>query len=540
MRHHLRLMRCCLLILLLWAASLGSAWAHASLVESRPTDGAALADPPAQVVLRFDEPVTPLSLTVVGPAGDIALSGPIEADGLSLRASLPPGLARGTYIAAWRVVSADGHPIGGALAFGIGATPVSGVALPVTTDDRWVLAAELLRFLLYMGFAVGAGGALFRALVDEPSRRLRHGMAVAAGVGVLAALGSLGVAGATLRAGSFPDALLDPATWQAATVSTASQRAFVVAGGLALAAMALATPGRFAVWFGSLGAVLAAIGLGLSGHAALGGWRVQALLAAHALTAAYWLGAFVPLLAALAERGSAALPVVRRFAALAIPAAALLLLTGVIQAALHMRSFEALIGSAYGRLVLAKTVAAVLLVLLAALNRLWLTPALAAGGAPALSRSIRAEIGIATAILALTAMLGVTPPHPAGSSEHGDHGASHSPAAVSGIAIATQTSDAHFLLEVTPALAGPNQITLRTERPAGGALVSQEVWLDLAQANAGIAGLRRPMRVEAPGVYRYDGSELAVPGRWTARMEVLVSDFEQISTTLSFDVAPAR
>jgi copper transport protein len=538
-RHLLRRLGRCLLVLLLGAASHGSAWAHASLVEATPADRAVLDDTPAQVVLRFDEAVTPLSLTVVGPAGDIALPGSIEVAGQTLRASLPRGLARGTYVVTWRVVSADGHPIGAALAFGIGSAP--GIVAPAAAADaRWVLMAEVLRFLLYAGLAIGAGGALFRAVVAEPSAPMRRAMAGAALIGMLVALGGLGVAGATLKAAVYPVALLDPATWQAATVSTAFPRALMTSGGLALTAAALVVPGRLAAWFGSLGAVMAAAGLSLSGHAAIGGWPVQFLLAAHVLAAAYWLGSFLPLLAALKDDGRAALPVVRRFAALAIPAVGVLLLTGAIQAALHMRGWEALFEIDYGRLVLAKGIGATILLLFAALNRWRLTPALHAGGALALRRSIRAEAAVAGIVLGITAVLGVTPPHAAHGPGHEGHGAGHGDTSAPGVVIATQIPEAQFLLEVTPAMAGPNRITLRIERSTGGPLVSQEVWLELAQADAGIAGLRRQMHAEAAGVYRYEGSELAVPGRWTARVEVLVGDFDQLASSLSFDVAPRR
>ncbi|MBK3804467.1 hypothetical protein GAY33_36175 [Azospirillum brasilense] len=57
-----------------WVAALmllslsAPALAHAVLVESAPEDGARLDSPPAEAVLRFNEPVRPVSGTLVAVA----------------------------------------------------------------------------------------------------------------------------------------------------------------------------------------------------------------------------------------------------------------------------------------------------------------------------------------------------------------------------------------------------------------------------------------------------------------------------------------
>ncbi|MBL6080124.1 copper resistance protein CopC [Belnapia sp. T18] len=115
-------MRLLALLLAAWLASPGAVRAHAALVATMPEDGASLAEAPSEVTLRFDEVVTPLSLRIVGPDG-VALALPgLPGPGAVLSARLPPGLGRGVYLLDWRVVSTDGHPVAGALAFGVGAT----------------------------------------------------------------------------------------------------------------------------------------------------------------------------------------------------------------------------------------------------------------------------------------------------------------------------------------------------------------------------------------------------------------------------------
>ncbi|MCR0982651.1 copper resistance CopC/CopD family protein [Roseomonas populi] len=531
----LRLLRAAWAALLLCTVPLGGALAHAALVAASPEDGATLAEVPRSVTLRFDEAVTLIGLRIAGPAGEVAQPAPAEAGGDTVRASLPPGLATGTYLVSWRVISADGHPIGGTLAFGLGSAPVPATTPAGAGMGGWTAAAEVLRFLLLSAFALGGGGALFRALVQAPPPSLRRWLAAASLVGVVAAAATIGFQGGAMEDAPFPGGLADPATWRAALGSTVAGRAAVTAAGLLVVAGSLLLPAGSAALLGAAGSAVAAIGLSLSGHAAAGGWPVQALLALHALAAAYWLGAFLPLLALLSMGRLGALPAVRRFSSIAIPTVAVLILSGAAQAALHLGEWRGLLGSFYGRLVVAKAVGAVLLLLLALLNRLFLTPRLSTGASTALSRSIRLEVVLGAVLLGVTAVLGMTSPHPGAVHAHAhDHGVPSRQGAI----VATQVAGLDALLEVRPARPGTNTITLRLEQGDGSPARPQEVSIELSQPAAGVVGLRRRMRAEAPGQFLYQGPELALAGRWVARVEILVSDFEQVSADLGFDVVP--
>ncbi|HWX46946.1 MAG TPA: CopD family protein [Roseomonas sp.] len=529
----MRRLRSLLLLLGLLLAPLSGAWAHAQLVESAPADGARLDAAPPALRLSFDEAVTLLELRLTGPAGAVALAGPPESRGADIRATLPRDLPPGTYFASFRIISADGHPVGGGLVFGVGTVP-DRAAAPVTMAAGWTLAAEALRFLLYLGFAIGAGGALFRALVAEPPPGLAHGLAATAWLGTLATLASIGVqGGGMLGAPSFL-ALLEGATWATATRSTVFARALVVAAGLAVVALSWRARGRGGAWAGAAGALLAALGLSLSGHAAIGGGLPRGLLVAHALTAGFWLGAFLPLLALLRQQGGGAAGAVRRFAAIAMPAVALLLGTGAGQAALHLPDVPALWTTLYGRLVLAKAAGAVLLMILAAWNHWRLTPRLGRDNGPhALRRSIHAEGLVGLAVLGVTAVLSMSSPH-AGAHQHGHH---HH-AAAPGVAVATEAGGLSLLLEADPARAGTNRLVLHLARGDGTPLAAPEVWLEFSLDEAGISGIRRRMAAQDPGRFVLEGPELALPGRWTLRAEILVNDFEQVTAPLTLPVAP--
>ncbi|MFN6978485.1 MAG: copper resistance protein CopC, partial [Gemmobacter sp.] len=94
-------------------------WAHAQLRSAAPAAGAILDAPPAEIVLTFNEPVAPLQARLFGPDG-AARDAPARAEGASLIVTLPPALAQGTHALSWRVVSDDGHPVGGTHVFSVG------------------------------------------------------------------------------------------------------------------------------------------------------------------------------------------------------------------------------------------------------------------------------------------------------------------------------------------------------------------------------------------------------------------------------------
>ena len=92
--------------------------AHTSLVGVDPADGSTVAATPAAVVLTFTEPAVALGTQVVvtGPEGQVSGGAPQLVDS-TVRQELVPGAPAGRYTVAWRVTSADGHPITGESSF---------------------------------------------------------------------------------------------------------------------------------------------------------------------------------------------------------------------------------------------------------------------------------------------------------------------------------------------------------------------------------------------------------------------------------------
>ncbi|MQY22335.1 hypothetical protein NRB20_54500 [Nocardia sp. RB20] len=97
----------------------GPAAAHSVLVSVDPADGAQLSTGPARVTFTFNENLQPSfpSVTVVGPDGNLWSEGQPVVDGprvsIAVRALGPAG----KYTMAYRVTSADGHPVSGTRSF---------------------------------------------------------------------------------------------------------------------------------------------------------------------------------------------------------------------------------------------------------------------------------------------------------------------------------------------------------------------------------------------------------------------------------------
>ena len=160
------------IVLALLAAALirTEALAHATLIGSEPADRVVVAHPPAALKLTFNEPVSPLTLRLVGPDGDATDLTDIAAAGNALVVALPGTLARGTHLVSWRVISLDGHPVGGALTFSVGAPSIAPDAAPAArpseeTNRSLRAAVWLARLVLYIGLFCGVGGAFYAAWI---------------------------------------------------------------------------------------------------------------------------------------------------------------------------------------------------------------------------------------------------------------------------------------------------------------------------------------------------------------------------------------
>jgi len=147
----------------------------------------------------------------------------------------------------------------------------------------------------------------------------------------------------------------------------------------------------------------------------------------HLLAAAIWIGGLVSLvlLLSVSRRDqtlagvSFARDATQRFSTMGIAIVVVVLATGIINAWILVGSWHALIVTGYGRLLMLKVVLFAVMLLIAAANRFWLMPRLAApsGSEPQfkvlrrLARNSMIELALALLIFAIVGMLGTL--HPA-------------------------------------------------------------------------------------------------------------------------------
>lgn len=107
-------------LLLMHAGTMPPASAHATLVSSDPKDGSTVKAEPEKVTITFNEDVaTPAQLQVTAPDGAELADGEPAIAGTSVSQTLRSSGQAGRYTLAYRVISADGHPVSGELTYDV-------------------------------------------------------------------------------------------------------------------------------------------------------------------------------------------------------------------------------------------------------------------------------------------------------------------------------------------------------------------------------------------------------------------------------------
>lgn len=282
--------------------------------------------------------------------------------------------------------------------------------------DSWAVAAIALKVAGYAAALLAMGGPLFLAAfptAHAEARQLARKIAVIAalvGLAVLAArfgiraarISGMGLQGAV-------DPLMLGLVWDSPLGTAAIWRGVGV-----ILILALLVEADIGLAAGLVGAILVALSFTIVGHS-LGDprWLLATLLSLHLLAAAFWVGALAPLLRAVRLPDGASL--LHRFGTVASFTVTVLVVAGLIFAWLMTGSLAGLLTTAYGWTLIAKLTAVSGLMMLAAVNKWRLVPALAASAPEAaghLRRSIHFEAVAVLLILVATATLTsiTTPP----------------------------------------------------------------------------------------------------------------------------------
>ena len=541
------------LAILVGVLALGTtaASAHATLESSSPADGQSVLTSPSEIRITFSEAVTTISggLSVLDADGKTIDTGNSEiVDGRTLVAPISESLSDGTYVATYRVLSADGHPVSGSLLFGVGEGALDRSALPSSNGDRlWEIIGGISRFIIYLAALVAAGVAFFLAFIHDraedrwrivPFVRIGSILALFSAIGIVmsqAALLTGKGAGAVTDSTVFRDVLNQNLGWSLALLMIGLAAVHlstdiakkVVSQSLALSG-GLAVTVSFAVWGHATELSPTAISLAAN--------------AIHATAAALWLGGLVGLVMVLSLRAPETVRstagIIGRFSLVAFWSVIALTIAGLTLTITGSdASLNSILTTTWGQLILAKIGLTLIVVLIAAWNRRKLVPSLItptedtselAVRWATLLRTIRAEAVLLVAVIALTAIVVNVPP------------ARTAVVATTDRVDTTQRVDTGTVqLSVDPAIVGPNTVAVRYADETGQPVnVANSMSIEFSQPSAGLEPITRQVPASEPGVFVIQGNELSIPGTWTITIAVRTGDFTEQRT--SFEVSVRR
>ncbi|MEV5513073.1 copper resistance protein CopC [Streptomyces flaveolus] len=593
-------------LVLLVLGGAGPASAHAALRSTDPGDGTVLQRAPRAVTLTFTESVglRDDSFRVLDPGGHrLHTEDAGHADGRSdtARVTLPGTLGEGTYTVAWRVVSADSHPVSGAFTFSVGkpSATTAAVAAGPTEDPLTAVLHRIARYLAYLAAALLVGTAAFVALCRPPEPAPLRRPLVAGWWTLLAATVALLVLRAPYEAGTGPATALDAS----ALGDTLTSRP----GVLLLTRLALLVPtalflartsrrrerGPLTTAAGAALAVGLALTWAAAEHAVAGPQVPLAVTSSvlHLLATAVWLGGLVALLTTL--RGSPDASTVARFSRVALACVTVLAVTGVYQSWRGLGSWPALTGTTYGRLLLAKLAGVCVLLAVAAVSRRWTgalvgrapvpegeraratealvpvgasprtaspTPPSAAspagpGAVPSgpsfwdeyvtahrrgLRRSVLAEAVVAAVVLVLTTLLTSTlPGRAATEAARSAPAGGVLPASVTTIPFDAGASGGRGTVQITldPGRTGDNAVQAVVFGPDGSLAAVPELRLSFSLPDREIGPIAAEL-VDRGGYWSANSLTLPLPGTWTMKATVRVTEVDQVSETRRIRILP--
>ncbi len=522
-----------LVFILLWTISAATpASAHTTLISTTPADGSRLETAPRSVTFEFSESV---ELELGGLAvfddqgGRVDRSAPVQ-DGGTVTIRLKDDLGDGTYIATYRVVSQDGHPVNGAIVFTAGDAPEStAFHLDDFLGDDARGAEALAAFARFVAYATGlviGGMALYRRVdsggtVESGSVRF---VRIGAGVGAVASLLAIPLQ-AVIATGRGTSAAWDSDLLRRVVEDDVGLAAFVTAIGLAVLAW---RPCNRLSWIAGLTAV---VGFAITGHS-----RVSTPVAVtvtadvvHLVAAAIWVGGLsLVFLSFRTSEPRAVAHVVRRFSAAAFVTYAAAVGAGIVLAWSEVRALQALTSTTYGWVLLAKVAAVGAVGAIALYNRRRLMPIRENPSAlRRLGLTVTLELaGFLVIVAATTLLVNVTP--------------ARTEAGVTGLYAERRELTEELTVEmiVDPNQAGRlNEIHLFINDLSGRPVELTDVEVGMAMPDRGIEPVRRRPFRAGPGHLLMSGRELSIPGAWQITITAQLDEFTRSAATFEVPVS---
>lgn len=562
-----------------WAA--GPVWlaaqplyAHANLERSQPAANSVLDQPPDRVTIWFTEPLEAdfSQIQVLDSTGQQVDNGDSALDPNDpkvMSVTLKP-VPNGTYTVAWRNLSTvDGHTVRGAFVFSVG-EPISNAPAAQETQVPLVQSPvdPVFRWLVLLSGLVLVGGLAFELLVTRPvllgadsNQNLRllgqrikdlsyQLLLLAAGVMLLASLGRLVVQASVVNGVPFYEALGSPML----SVMSGTQwgRLWLWRVALVLVALLLVLRLRtgqqskegVTILFATLAALSGAASLltiSLSSHGAAAlDVRGAAIFSdyLHLIAAAVWVGGLfhlaltIPLVLQMqsqSQRRAALSALVPRFSVIAVLSVGTLIVTGLYSGWVEVTILDA-VATPYGLTLVIKIFLVGALLVLGALNLLWVRPRLSSeeGASRWLRRLVFGEVALATLVVLSVGVLTSMEPARQAASRLGI-------GLEDRLSFQDTVEGADIALKVDPGEVGLNQFTITlTDRLGRPITNATDVTLELTYLDKDLGTTTLVATSTGQGVYVVDGELLSLAGAWQAGIVVRRPDAFDARTAFRF------
>lgn len=559
--------------------------AHANLVRSTPTANSVLDESPQRVIIWFTEPLEERfsTIEVLNSRGERVDSGDsiVDAnDATVMSVGLPP-LTNGTYTVAWRNLSTvDGHRIRSVFVFSVGepiapASPTTSPDLAIDQPLFQTPSEPAIRWLILLGALALTGGLGFDLLVMQPvlrdagtrsplgrlrgrmnsrSRRLLWWASV---VMLGASLAQLLTQTAALFETSLTGAVGAPAA-ELLTQTEWGRLWMWRIGLLILTGLLIALPtlvrlrrnrhrqrlASGAHWLALLASIGVLLSLSLTSHAAATPGIAQLALVndmLHICAAAIWVGGLFHLIIATplfihgmpqSARRAALMRLVRRFSVAAALSVGILILTGAYSAWAQVTALAAL-STPYGTALIVKVALIAPLLLLGAVNLIWVRPRLRGSGSGArwLRRIVVGEVVLAVLVILSVGFLT--------SLEPARQVASRLGLGEEYVQTFSDTAEgADISLSIEPAQVGANTLTVSLADARGDPIANAaDVRLRVSYLDADFGEQAVSAVNVGGGEYVVADSIISIAGAWQVDVLVQRTDAFDARTAFRFEVA---
>ncbi|GAB4577324.1 MAG: hypothetical protein Fur0022_00550 [Anaerolineales bacterium] len=556
-----RILATIIMSVVLMSLSVRTARAHGTLVRSIPETNAQLDKSPAIIELFFSEPVEASfsTIQVLDSTGkrvdnDDSLVDSANPTRLTVTVRSSPD---GIYTVSWKVLSlVDSHVTAGAFPYAVGNVDPDVLAAASASQQAKISFGEIIfRWLSFVGSATLGGGALFILYVWKPVLQIMQieqdkiteilppwrTLAVAS----LFLLTLANILGLLFQTGQVLGQEI-AAPWNPATYKLLFATKF---GMLWLARFVLSLVAfRFLFrpkqnrdyWIAFGAYLLILLTFSFNSHAAAEPRPLFPIGAdwLHMVGALTWLGGLVYFVGGLwaarkvdpVLRTRLTATLIPRFSSLAIACVGLLGLTGVYSAYLRVATLEGLFSTLYGRTLVVKTLLALPMFLLGAINLLKTTPTMRqaaqetspdGGKVNRFRKLVTTEAVLGLGVLLVTGLFTVIPPV-------------RSIATDTSIRQSATADDLNIEIRITPGRIGLNTFLVSLQASGAPVQGAREVGLQFTPANVDLPPTQITLAETGNGEYTAEGAFLSLPDTW--QVQVVVRQEGQFDAFANFDV----